>query len=232
MNDQLRDLYTRHWAALEDGLGSYWGPNRDFSYPLLLKVPPAYERARTKLVIIGQQTSHWGDDLGSLGENPVQRLMSEYERFALGKWYRPTPFYQASYVLQMTLNSSGPAFGYMWTNLLKVDKNGKRPKKSEEDNIHARFPVVEEELRILLPNAVVFFTGPNYDDCLLKVFAGARTHEVEGMKPRELVRVEHEKLPTRSFRTYHPGHMAWNDAKTRIYERVMRKLSDCLLIDD
>jgi hypothetical protein len=224
INSSLRDLYERHWPHLQEKIGTRWGPAGDLSYPLLVSAPPEYERCARKLLVVGQQTSGWDNGGKPLRDHPVDDLMSEYVRFALGRWYRPTPFYQASYVAQMSLNPSGPAFGFVWTNLVKVDRETIRPTEDVEELVCESFPVVAEEVRILQPDVVFFFTGPYYDQRLRQIFQDAKFTVVEAARDY-VKRVEHEALPPLSFRTYHPGYLA----RSKVYEEVMRGLINCCL---
>jgi hypothetical protein len=225
LNRQLRGLYEGHWNPVRETLQPYWDHEQGISLPLLLKANEAYEGASRKLVIVGQQTSGWGNPGQPLGDNPIGRLMDEYADFALGRWYRPTAFYQASYVLHMMLNPTGPAFGFMWTNLIKVDEDLNRPAREIEEFVIEKFPVVAAELKILGPDVVVFFTGPAYDDVLAKTFRNVEMRELDGFRINEFARVEGTGLPQLSFRTYHPTYMSWRDSSTHIYGRVMRKLA-------
>jgi uracil-DNA glycosylase len=223
LNCQLRDLYERHWGSLRKVLQPHWNSDKQISFPLLLKAHEAYEKASRKLVIVGQQTSGWDNSGQPLGDDPIGKLMQEYQNFALGRWYRPTPFYQASYVLQMSLNPSGPAFGFLWTNLVKVDRQGLRPETETENLVCEKFPVVAEEISILSPDAIIFFTGPYYDDRLEKTFSGLKKTSIDA-DTGYVQRLEHKMLPALSFRTYHPGYLA----RSPIYGKVMRTLAACL----
>jgi hypothetical protein len=195
------------------------------SNPLLVEVAPEYEKTSRKLLIVGQQTSGWEDNFGDhLGHDPVRELMAAYTRFELGRWYRATPFYQASYVVQMSLNPSGPAFGFAWTNLVKIDQGAMRPRPDIENLVAERFPVVADEIRMLSPDVVIFFTGPYYDDRLKKTFPGATMSPIDAGEDY-VARVQHEALPRLSFRTYHPGYLA----RSRVYGNVMKKLVACCL---
>jgi hypothetical protein len=65
-----------------------------------------------------------------------------------------------------------------------------------------------KELEITNPTAVLFFTGPNYDQIILDEFPGARFEGMGGRPIRQFAQVCHDSLPVASFRTYHPGYLA------------------------
>jgi hypothetical protein len=173
-------------------------------------------------MIVGQQTHGWFGFFGQRSEDDaIGRLMPDYVEFQLGKFYRPTPFWQAAYVVHMSMSSTVRPFSFVWTNLVKLDQQTGRPDYKIEELVARHFPVVPGEVQIARPDAVVFFTGPNYDERLMQTFAGARLEAIATDTP-ELARVKHEMLPDRSFRTYHPRYLAHSSGE--IYERVIRKL--------
>jgi len=58
MNETLEALYASKWSDLSRLMSL----NGSISWPLLLKVPPEYEIASTRLLVVGQQTKEWGPD--------------------------------------------------------------------------------------------------------------------------------------------------------------------------
>ena len=223
MNERLYDLYQGHWNSLAEALRPHNPVQRGLSNPLLIDLSLEYERAQPKLVIVGQQTKGWGSFGEGYGNDPVADLMAAYTDFQLGRFYRPTPFWQAAYVVHMSTDqctASFKPFSFGWTNLVKIDERTLRPSVEIEQLVSERFPVVREELEIARPDIVVFFTGPDYDGRLEGTFPGLRRHPAADVP--EVERISHKSLPYRSFRRYHPGHMARR--RDNIYERVMRKL--------
>ena len=69
MNNELWHLYRLHWKALNRIRLS----ENDISWPLLIKVPPEYDCARRRLVIVGQQTYGW-DHSNSVRRDPVRSI--------------------------------------------------------------------------------------------------------------------------------------------------------------
>lgn len=222
-SQELYELYRRHWNQLADALRPLKPVELGLSNPLLIDLPHDWEDVRPKLMVVGQQTYGWGSFGEGYGDDPVVGLMLDYAEFQLGKFYRPTPFWQAAYVVHMSINLTIRPFAFAWTNLVKVDQHAGRPAAEIEELVSQHFPVVPRELEITRPDIVVFFTGPYYDERLKRTFAGVCLESI-GTDTPELERVRHETLPARSFRTYHPGYLA-RSADT--YARVMRKLVDC-----
>jgi hypothetical protein len=192
MNTELKSLYTSKWADLERIT-----QNDGVSWPLLLNVPQEYDRAKRRLLVVGQQTYGWdgyGDDTDG-----VAWLMEGYAHFALGRSYKLTPFWQAARELYALLNPDGPPFGFLWSNLVKVDQEGDRPVEHVEEAI-CELGLLSAELEIVRPEAVVFFTGHSYDPRLCSTFPALRFVQLGEF----LVRLEHPALPFHTYRTPHP----------------------------
>jgi hypothetical protein len=222
-SQELYESYRRYWDPLAAALTPFKPVELGLSNPLLMDLPDDWVNIRPKVMIIGQQTYGWGSFGEGYGDDLIAGLMLDYAEFHLGRFYRPTPFWQAAYVVHMSINSPVRPFGFAWTNLVKIDQHASRPSAEIEELVGRHFPVVPHELEIARPDIVVFFTGPYYDERLRRTFAGACLETIAADTP-ELARVKHEKLPARSFRTYHPGYLA---RSPETYERVMRKLVDC-----
>jgi hypothetical protein len=158
MNNQLYYLYEKYWSNLIK-----IRDNHQSSDPLLISAIPEYVSSVKKLMIIGQQTHGW-----EVGEN-IQQLMDGYNNFKVGKNYnhKSSPFWTTQYDLYERLNPTSEKYGFIWNNLLKVDLNKNRSSQLEEE-LGKEFPVLIEEIRILKPDVVVFFTGPNYDNRIKK----------------------------------------------------------------
>lgn len=205
INEQLHDLYRSHWSRLAKELPTDEG----LSNPQFMKIPQEYDLADCKLLIVGQQTNGWGvgsKDAGfgaNLGDDPAAELMSLYERFALGKNYTKSPFWVASHKLYKALNPQGEPGGFAWSDLVKVDQNRFRP-AFEYENIVSKCELLQAECKLLKPDVVVFFTGPDYDRRLLMTFPGLQMSPVI---ERALFVLEHNALPLRSYRTYHPNYL-------------------------
>lgn len=198
MNDKLNSLYESHWGDLECiGLA-----HDSLSAPLLLKVPREYQMASSRLLVVGQQTNGW-DGHGEKAElGPVRWLMNGYEHFALGRRYKGTPFWQASYELYGLLNPNCPPGGFMWSNLIKVDQDGNRPSHEVEEAI-CSLQILPKEIEILQPDVVVFFSGPRYDTRLCSTFSSLRFVPTTDCFDR----LEHRELPFHTYRTKHPKYL-------------------------
>jgi hypothetical protein len=99
----------------------------------------------------------------------------------------------------------------MWSNLFRVDWNDGSVLKADKADLEmiraAQRGVLRDEIAILEPRAVVFFTGPNYDFELKDEFGGVDFQALGNVPVRRLARLAHPALPQKTFRTYHPGFL-------------------------
>lgn len=100
----------------------------------------------------------------------------------------------------------------LWNNIVKVGKHG--DKGFPPDYIYEierdHFNVITEELNILKPNIVLFFTGPNYDSVIADNFGEIEYKAIEPFSQRELAKLKLFDIPF-VFRTYHPNFLWRND---------------------
>ena len=198
----FRKLYLELWPRLESLLRAH----PEMSPPLLLNPPDDYQGQRIHLFVVGQETATWYDDLlrGKEGNAAIDTLMHIYKNdFRLGQIH-PTPFWQAVRDLERALGIEKGAI--LWSNLNKADQNGGRPSPALEVALLESFPALRREIAVAQPDAVVFFTGPRYDDLLTSIFSGIR-FAASGFPERVFAKVIHPALPDRSFRTYHPKYL-------------------------
>lgn len=193
MNRELLAMYSNALHSIWPALSAVG----DIGGPLLIAVPDAYCNSKVKLMVVGQQTYGWGDP-----EDGIDGLLAEYRRFDLGKAYVRSPFWQAAHEVYECLNPAGPARGFLWSNLVKVDVAKKRPRHEIEELISAA-SLLQYEISITQPDVVVFFTGPWYDERLRATFRGVEYERVNDF----VGRLSHDELPGQTFRSYHPNYL-------------------------
>jgi len=193
MNQRLYSLYHAAVAELDLALPVGAGISR----PLLLYVPDAYHAAAIKLMIVGQETAGWCEP-----GDTVDTLLAVYCGFDLGRKCRRSHFWQAAHKVYRGLNPQGPERAFLWSNLVKVDQCERRPEPAVEEAV-SRLGLLPAEIAITQPDAVIFFTGPRYDDRLRSTFPGLSLNPVLPA----VARVEHTSLPAPSYRTYHPRYL-------------------------
>lgn len=209
INARLQAFYSSIWIDLVKDLAGH----PSLSSPLFINVPPTYAACQHRLLIVGQQTNGWQGSLSKQIQtapntilNPVGELLGAYSWFERGKSYRSTPFWRYAHKMQCLLNPGADRFGFLWSNLLKVDEGQKRPSRAVEDVILG-YRMLQTEIKETSPTVVLFFTGPEYDDVLRRTFPDVVITVVPNQKPRLLAKVHHPELPVHSYRTYHPGYL-------------------------
>lgn len=193
LNRVLRSLYLRHI----DGLKQFLAPVDGASGPLFISVPGGYSQLEVRLVIVGQQTYGWSD----IGVG-IEKLLETYRKFDLGRRYAPSPFWSAAHQLHEAVNPEGPNRSFLWSNLVKVDQHRHRPEPNVEEVVSS-YGLLNAEIDIVKPHAVVFFSGPRYDDRLKATFPGVQFNSITPF----IAQLTHVALPSRSFRTYHPRYL-------------------------
>lgn len=200
----LNELYRNVWpsfAALPTDQG--------LSLPLFISLNHSSWNAKLKLLVIGQETFSWYGFLGhqELGADPVETVLANYAQFKLGERYN-SPFWFETRRLRRLLEADGEQVGLAWSNLYPCDQRKRRPIEPLGQSLLA-LKVLPSEIKILKPDAVVFFTGRShyYNEALKFFFNGVQTHDAGVPAGQWIQRIEHDDLPVATFRTYHPGYL-------------------------
>lgn len=176
--------------------------------PLLIRPPSSYFQSSLKIMFFGQETNGWGggfhEDIG------IERLLVDYDCWAnrnRGFEYGGQ-FWNAIKSFSMAFTSLEPRSSFIWNNIIKVGKYVRgRPSTNALLWQEPWFGVIRDEVRLLKPDVVIFFTGPNYDDMIRKTFGEFDVSPVNGFNSRKLSRITSSLLPCHTFRTYHPGYL-------------------------
>jgi len=203
--------------------------------PLLMKVGDKWETDQNKILIVGQEPLGWEAkkegikegiyDYSDFLERPdsVKKLMDYYYEefcFAKSSKNKSSPFWQAfrriagKGIQDLTANSN-----VIWTNLvkssydvtqddakLKIKPVFKMSEKLRNEILAIFKGLLAEEIKILKPTKIIFFTGPYYDKILKGEFPKAEFYPYKTWKVRELANVSIEES-IRAIRTYHPGYI-------------------------
>lgn len=222
----LRQLYWQHWP----GFIEFLRPRLELglSPPLLIDPPAAYYTQSIRLFIIAQQTDSWYNEqfVPECTDTPIRTFMKIYrDDFRLGL-RRGGYFWRFVRHLEARLGIEPGCI--VWSNLERVDQEktgtrNRRPVADIETELNTLFPVLKQEIALTVPDVVVFFTGPDYDDQLERIFPNAVRSAIPGFDVRALARVEHPALPKKAFRSYHPGHLVRDRQR---WESTLAALAD------
>ncbi len=198
---------------------------RKASAPLLVSPRSGWTTSSTRILVIGQETNGWGGNGSSVGgsrlssldhfclnESGVADMLRAYVSFDFASSYshRNSAFWRAFRLLESEVAHEGVLA--MWTNLFKVDVGGSVVRGCNEKTRkllrEAQAGVLAEEVRVLDPTVVVFFTGPTYDEEIGHAFGKPEFHSLWSDRPvREAAQLISPLLPRLSFRMYHPNYL-------------------------
>ncbi|QSX32500.1 hypothetical protein JYB87_12060 [Shewanella avicenniae] len=201
----LNDVYEKYWGIISE----LRTRNPNLSAPILIKSPASYSAQKVKLMIVGQQTKGWGD-------GDIEELLRCYEDFNFGETYYSSPFWNVTRKIENALEIDN--YAIVWSNLNRCDFNDDRPPYELELELRDVSALLLEEINILTPDIVIFFTGPNFDGHIENIFSGSRFESVDGFTKQELSRIVHEALPLYTFRTYHPRYLRLSGMEPRFVE--------------
>jgi hypothetical protein len=197
--------------------------------PDLIWVSPVYIAAKPRVVLVGQQQDGWSYSYREfLDEWTIDRALSEYHDFNFGEHYNASPFWQFYNELRRAVFGAESERGVIgWLNLVKFVTRERDPvidAPFEERALGFQDGIFVRELEIMNPDVCVFTTGPRYDRILERYFPGVRFEET-CLAARLLAAVKHERLPQKSFRTYHPKSLRFQ----KLWQRVLGDLIDSIV---
>lgn len=183
-----------------------------------MSLPFYGEKCSEKLLIVGQETLVWGS--GSIKnyesfyaeQNNVSFMMDVYKNFAyaqVSKNYN-SPFWKTFRMLATNRQA-------LWSNVFRFSVTHdiykgysviKNTTAEERAVIYAaQRGLLKAEIEILKPQAVIFFTGPYYDEAIVDEFEDVQRSEVEGFNMRSFAHLKAKGLPWKSYRLYHPNYL-------------------------
>ena len=205
---------------------------------LLSAVPQNYKKAQYKIMVIGQELNGgFGvrsepritmlDNLKIQSKIPIKRSFSKFGNFS-------TKFCKSLNKVNSSISSY-----YVWADIRKFSyykKVGSKsrapriPLNNEVQNIiDTKFNILKDEIKIINPDIVLFLTGHKYDYHIEKQLKGVEFKTVENYDKKQFARVEHEVLPKKSFRIYHPnafrqGSVIKKLGRRHLYKEYLKRL--------
>jgi hypothetical protein len=203
LNKRLIQLYEKYWDEMISSL-----KGNELGNPLLLHIrdEEKYKAADIKIMIFGQETNGWNGELGSKNIDELVKIYSNFlERRYGGQFWNGV----RDYVSSIKEKNPDKRVEFIWNNIIKIgkDKSKGRPKQNLVDIQKEVFPVIKEEVEILQPDLIIFFTGPYYDQYIKKEWNELLINEVGHFNVKQLAMVKHEQLPINTFRTNHPTNL-------------------------
>jgi hypothetical protein len=195
MKEELLRLYIERKENFKHVLNSF--PEDDLAGPFLMSPDQYYRKQRNPLLIIGQETNGW-----TYFVDEMEKQMDTYEEFNVGKGFDSTTFWNVTRRVENALGNDSHSCA--WTNLSKFDLYGGKSYGKYEKMIASLDKIIEDEIKIVDPKVCLFFTGPDFDTRIKKIFEGIEFKAIEDWNVKQFCRLKHPLLPKDSYRSYHP----------------------------
>jgi hypothetical protein len=195
MKEELLKLYLDKQHTFKNVVGTF--PGDDLAGPFLMSPDQNYRKQKKPLLIVGQETNGWTYHIDEL-----QKQMDTYEEFEVGKGFDSTTFWNVTRKVENALGNEPHSCA--WTNLSKFDLHGGKSYGKYEKVISSLDKIIVDEIKIVNPKVCLFFTGPDFDTRLKKIFEGVKFEAISNWNIKQFCRLIHPELPEYSFRSYHP----------------------------
>jgi hypothetical protein len=195
MKEELFKLYQETQPSFKNVVSAF--PEDDLSGPFLMSPDQHYKKQRKPLLVVGQETNGWTYHI-----DEISKQMDTYEEFNVGQGFNTTTFWNITRKVENALGNEPHSCA--WTNLSKFDLYGGKAYGQYEKMISTLDKILVEEIKIIGPKVCLFFTGPDFDSRLKKIFKGVTFEPIEKWNVKQFCRLKHPELPEYSFRSYHP----------------------------
>ncbi|TXJ31488.1 hypothetical protein EPJ69_07585 [Brachyspira aalborgi] len=224
VNQKLLKLFESKWEAVNkvyDALQE----EEEWAVLHLACVPPNYEKMKYKILIVGQENNGYGYET-----EPKKSMLFTLD-FQNGRYYDNAPFFSFPYSFCASINDCDnekySKKSYLaWVNLkeFSFETSSKKPLNEKAQNIiDNEYNILEEEIKIINPDIVLFLTGPYYDYYIEKQLKGVEFKTIENYGIRQFARVEHKSLPKNSFRIYHPVYLRRRGLENNYLEKLKKE---------
>ena len=190
-------------------------------------VPYNYNKMKYKILIVGQENNGYGYET-----EPKKSMLFTLD-FQNGRYYDNAPFFSFPYSFCASINDCDnekySKKSYLaWVNLkeFSFETSSKKPLNEKAQNIiDNEYNILEEEIKIINPDIVLFLTGPKYDYHIEieKQLKGVEFKTVENYQIGQFARVEHKSLPKNSFRIYHPVYLRRRSLENNYLEKLKKE---------
>lgn len=235
-NEKLNKLYQDKYPILtkmiQDKNTKLKVQDRDSQMatnPLLLKSFESYDIADFKIMFFGQETNFWLKEINNgVFNGEILPILSLYERFFInGNCFRyGGQFWNGIKLFKNKVNKSfdEKKIEYIWNNIEKIGQCKKGFPHAISNITEKYFNVLQDEIEILKPDLLIFFTGPNYDSSIKKYFGEFEMKTIYPFNGRELCEIIIPNMP-RSLRTYHPNYLWRSKTISSTFDKIIEKIN-------
>lgn len=181
--------------------------------PFLIKIDEQYENAKPRVVFVGQENNGWiGIYKEFLEKFNLEYALAHYERFDFENTYWGNFFCCMKNIRESIFGKddhTGERRSILWSNLFKFNQwNNPQMNWSDyrEKVLELQGNIFQQEIEILQPDAIIFVTGPYYDDIITRFYSDTNFIEVDKFSTRSIARLNSKNLPYQTYRTYHPEY--------------------------
>jgi len=218
LNEKLFDLYSSKWANLCSEFKPILEDDEAIvspTSPLFICVDEKnYEKSDLKVMFFGQETNGWIEKdnyYGGIDDNIKSFMDGYYDFWYNGRcWKHGGQFFNGVKRMQKMFEEKffDKRIHYIWNNVIKIGKSEGigRPPKFIYDIENNHFSVLREELKILKPDILIFFTGPYYDNVINEKLGNVEFIAIKPFSEKQLAEI---LIPEVKFaaRTYHPNYL-------------------------
>jgi hypothetical protein len=212
INQKLIRLYTENEKKIKV-ISDHFEGNLDGPHLMHCWVEE-FNNASIKILFIGQEPNKWVGE----AQNGLDASIDRYREFSMARESKDnTTFWQAIKQFNKIFNPSCGDNCFLWSNVCKYsDYDGKQISIEEHKYIIGELNILEEEIKIVEPDIIIFFSGPDYDERIQIQFDNKVCFEsvVNEIPIRELAKLHHHSFPAHTYRTYHPNFLQrgrrWN----------------------
>ncbi len=211
INDELKKLYLNHVDYLNKSHSEINVKKIQAEGPFLVKCNEKnYLNAAKKIIFVGQENNGWTSGIKHpVTEDYIPSLMNWYEEFKFGVEQQRRPIFSIMHSIIKKCNLTYDSCMYLnvWKYCLIANKKGVKPSKELQQITENTNKLIYDELRILKPDVVVFFTGPRYDGDIRTNIGAVEFNGFLKYNKNVISELCFKDFNFRAIRTYHPSYM-------------------------
>ena len=203
--------------------------------PLFININEVeFRNATIRIMFFGQETNSWGNTIKATWKNSQELYKTFfYETMKQGKYNGS--FWPSMRKLKSRLETNilNTKIEFVWNNIYKIGnqkQNLNCPTEKIRNIENKYFDIINEEINILKPNVLLFFTGPNYEYRLKEVFGQfIDIHLSPNIEKSRLARLNLSNNIL-DYRTYHPRPLRqkkiFDEYINLIIEDILKHMND------
>jgi hypothetical protein len=184
----------------------------DLFCPYVPYIFDEYGEMKTKLMVVGQQSKTSITMKDAIERRLLFDQLSVQTKALKNGVETDSAFFHFASNLNERLNGKHD-LGWIWENLGKISQGNSLPDDRFRQFNEREFCILYAEIEKVGANVIVFATGPNYDELLLRQVClnpdptPNPIEAVPGYDVREMAEIK--GLPYRAYRCYHPDHLRY-----------------------